>query len=495
MTAAPHYSDPRYTVPHTALFTDLYQLTMMQGYFLEGMHEQTATFDLYYRQQPYQGGFAVWAGLEPALDYLAGLRFELQDLEYLATLGTFRPEFLAALQDWRFTGTVTSFLEGRIVFPHEALLSVTGPLWEVQLVETALLNMLNFQTLVATKAARCVIVARSSPYGDEVLEFGARRAQGHNGALSAARAAFVGGASSTSNVEAGLRYSLPLAGTHAHAWVQSFPTELDAFRAYARHYPDSAVLLLDTVDTLRSGLPNALTVARELRAGGHELRGVRLDSGDLAYLSRRIRAALDEAGFEGVKIIASNDLDEQVIGSVIAEGGRIDVYGVGTQLSTAGGEGGGALGGVFKLVALDGQPKMKLTGDPAKSNVPGIKRVWRGYDDQGHLAYDVITLGGEPQTGDWVSHPANPLLASQLPPLRWEDVREVVMKGGERTRPADDLHTIQARAQAELGRLVEGTLRLLNPHKYKVSLASEVAELRDRTAQAIRAQRVGQRVG
>lgn len=481
----------RELVCSTALFTDLYQLTMMQGYWLEGMHTQPATFDLYYRKQPFQGGFAVWAGLEPALDYLESLRFSAQDLEYLASLNLFRADFLEALRDWNFGGTVTAFREGRIVFPHVPLLSVTAPLWEAQLVETALLNSLNFQTLVATKAARCVIAAQGSPYGGQVVEFGARRAQGPNGALSASRASFVGGATGTSNVEAGLRYGLPLSGTHAHAWVQSFGSELEAFRAYARAYPDDAVLLLDTVDTLQSGLVNAITVAHELREQGHELRGVRLDSGDLAYLSRRVRAGLDEAGFPDVKIVASNDLDEQVIASVIAEGGRIDVYGIGTQLATAGGNGGGALGGVYKLAALNGQPKMKLTGDPIKSNVPGDKRVWRGRDADGLLAYDVLTLGEAPQTGERVSDPTNPLRASRLPELTWEDAREVVMRGGQRTFPADNLTTIQARALAELGQLQEGSLRLLNPHGYKVSLTQDVAELRDHTSEEIRADKVG----
>ncbi|WP_261663657.1 nicotinate phosphoribosyltransferase [Deinococcus sp. Marseille-Q6407] len=478
-------------VSSSALFTDLYQLTMMQGYFLQGMHTQQATFDLYYRKQPYSGGFAVWAGLEPALDYLEGLRFSEEDLAYLGSLSLFRPEFIAALREWRFSGTVTAFREGRIVFPHVPLLSVTAPLWEAQLVETALLNTLNFQTLVATKAARCVIAAASSPHGGEVVEFGARRAQGPNGSLSAARAAFVGGAGATSNVEAGLRYGLPLSGTHSHAWVQSFGSELEAFRAYAKIYPDSTVLLLDTVDTLKSGLVNALTVARELREAGHELKGVRLDSGDLVYLSRRVRAALDEAGFPEVKIIASNDLDEQVISSVIAEGGRIDAYGIGTQLATAGGEGGGALGGVYKLAELSGEPKMKLTGDPIKSNVPGVKRVWRGRDSEGTLSFDVITLGEKPQEGDFVSDPTNPLKHTYLPALDWEDAREVVMREGRRLHTAEDLPAIQARARAEALQLQEGTLRLLNPHHYKVSIGQDVAELRDQTIRAIRADRVG----
>ncbi|GMA17509.1 nicotinate phosphoribosyltransferase [Deinococcus metallilatus] len=472
----------------SALFTDLYQLTMMQGYFAYGLHREEAVFDLYFRRPPFHGGFAVWAGLEPALDLLERLRFTGGDLAYLESLGLFRPDFLTALRGWKFTGRVTAFREGSVVFAHEPLLTVTAPLWEAQLVETALLNTLNFQTLVATKAARCVLAAEASPHGGQIVEFGARRAQGPNGAVSAARAAFVGGAVGTSNVEAGREFGLPLTGTHAHAWVESFPDELAAFRAYAALYPDSTTLLLDTVDTLRSGLPNALTVARELRAAGHELRGVRLDSGDLAYLSRRIRAALDTAGFPEVKIVASNDLSESVIASVIAEGGRVDVYGVGTQLATAGGEGGGALGGVFKLAQLGGVPKMKLTGDPAKSSLPGVKQVWRAVGEDGEYALDVLTLGGAPREGERVSDPTNPLRFSRLPGgLTWQNAREVVLEGGRRTGTPETLQQAQARARADLARLPEGTRRALNPHIYRVGLGDDVAGLRDRVAEALRA--------
>jgi len=475
--------------PASALFTDLYQLTMMQGYHAHGLHTEEAVFDLYFRKLPFEGGFAVWAGLEPALDLLEHLRFTGDDLAYLDSLGLFQPDFLEALRGWRFRGRVTAFREGRVVFPHEPLLTVTAPLWEAQLVETALLNTLNFQTLVATKAARCVLAAGASPHGGQVVEFGARRAQGPDGALSAARAAFVGGAVGTSNVEAGRRYGLPLTGTHAHAWVESFPDELSAFRAYAELYPDATTLLLDTVDTLHSGLPNALTVARELRARGHELRGVRLDSGDLAYLSCRIRAAFDEAGFGGVKIVASNDLSESVITSVIQEGGRVDVYGVGTQLATAGGDGGGALGGVFKLAQLGGVPKMKLTGEPRKSSLPGEKRVWRGAGEDGSFALDVLTLGEAPRAGQRVSDPTNPLRFSRLPEgLSWQDARETVLEGGRRTAPAEALLDVQARARADLARLPAGTCRPLNPHLYRVGLGGDVAELRDRVAAELRAQ-------
>lgn len=476
---------------HPGLFTDLYQLTMMQGYFREGLHTQDATFDLYYRRNPYQGGYAVWAGLEVALDYLEALRFSAADLDYLRSLGLFKEDFLAALESWRFTAQVTAFPEGSVVFPNEPLLTVRGPLWEAQLVETALLNILNFQTLVATKAARCLSAVQTSRYGGSVVEFGTRRAQGPDGALGAARAAVVGGATGTSNVQAAALYGLTPVGTHAHAWVESFPTELEAFRAYARLYPDSTTLLLDTFDTLESGLPNALIVARELRAQGHELRGVRLDSGDLAYLSARVRAALDEAGFPDVQIVASNDLSEFVIESVIREGGRIDVYGVGTQLATGGGEGGGALGGVYKLVALHGEDRMKLTGDPRKTSVPGLKRVWRATDTQGRLVIDVIASLDEPQpqAGARVSDPANPLRNTRLGAgLTWTDPRHVVMEGAQRSGEPEALTTIQARAVADLQRLPEGTRRLLNPHIYRVSLSQDlqgrrdalVAELRER---------------
>ncbi|WP_425544421.1 nicotinate phosphoribosyltransferase [Deinococcus depolymerans] len=462
---------------------------MMQGYFVSGLHTQDATFDLSFRRAPYRGGYAVWAGLEPALEYLSGLQFRETDLAYLGGLGVFRPDFLAALRDWRFTARVTAFPEGRAVFPHEPLLTVSGPLWEAQLVETALLNILNFQTLIATKAARCLRAAQAGAPGSEIVEFGARRAQGPDGALGAARAAVIGGATGTSNVEAAARYGLRVTGTHAHAWVESFPDELSAFRAYAALYPDATTLLLDTFDTLRSGLPNALTVARELRSAGHELRGVRLDSGDLAYLSARVRETLDGAGFPDVRIVASNDLSEDVIESVIRGGGRVDVYGIGTQLVTGGGDGGGALGGVYKLVALGGQDRMKLTGDPAKTSVPGRKRVWRARDGTGRYALDVVTGDDEaaPRSGERVSDPGNPLRSRRVPDgLTWEDPRVVVMDAGRRTRPPEPLPDLQARTQAELRRLPDGTRRLLNPHAYHVSLSAALQGRRDALIAALR---------
>ena len=468
------------------LFTDLYQLTMLAGYFKHGLLEKRATFDLYFRRAPFNGGYAVFAGLENALEYLEHLHFTDTHLEYLQSLKMFEPAFLEYLRGWKFKAKVTAIPEGRVVFPNEPLLTVTGALGEAQLVETALLNILNFQTLVATKAARCVHAANSSHStsgytGGTLIEFGARRAQGPNGALSAARAAFIGGAVGTSNVEAGQTFGMQVTGTHAHSWVEAFDSELEAFRAYANTFPDSATLLLDTYDTLESGLPNAIKVAKELEAAGHQLRGVRLDSGDLAYLSRRIRSALDAQKLEHVKIVASNDLDEHVIEAVIREGGRVDVYGVGTQLATGGGEGGGALGGVYKLVQLEGAPKMKLTADRVKSNIPGIKRVWRANTPSGEFAVDVIALEDEQlETGDRVTDPTNPLRATKIPEAMLEDIRVVVMQDGKRLTVPVSLETLQTRARDDLARLPEGSIRLLNPHVYRVSISEGLLEMRSK---------------
>jgi nicotinate phosphoribosyltransferase len=481
--------------PVHPLFTDLYQLTMLAGYFEHGFLAKSATFDLYFRKAPFGGSYAVWAGLEPALQYLQNLRFSPPELDYLRSLSLFSEPFLDYLAQWKFTGRVTAIAEGAVVFPHEPLISITAPLGEAQLVETALLNIVNFQTLVATKAARTVMAAGGLSNGEPVakpgtvIEFGARRAQGPDGARSAARAAFIGGAVGTSNVEAGQRFGLPVTGTHAHAWVQAFADELTAFRAYASAFPGACTLLIDTYDTLASGLPNAITVARELAASGQRLRGVRLDSGDLAYLSRRVRAALDEAGFGDVRIVASNDLDEHVIESVIREGGRIDVYGVGTQLVTAGGEGGGALGGVYKLVELEGVPKIKLTADREKSSIPGAKRLWRVTEASGRAMLDLICLEHEqPKPGDLATDPTNPLRRMRIPENAiLTELRQVVMDKGQVLLPQPTLVELQNQAQRQLRQLPEGSLRLLNPHIYRVSLSQGLLKLRADLIEALEA--------
>jgi len=371
---------------------------------------------------------------------------------------------------------VTAPPEGSLVFANEPLLTVEGTLAEAQFVETALLNIINFQTLAATKAARICHAAD----GAEVVEFGLRRAQGPDGGLSASRADCVGGCTGTSNVLAGKLNGLPVRGTQAHSWIQAFPDELTSFRAYAAAFPASTILLVDTYDTLKSGLPNAITVARELREGGHELRGIRIDSGDLAYLSREARRVLDEAGFNGVRIVVSNDLDEQVIESVRSEGGRVDVYGVGTRLATCAGAGGAALGGVYKLVQIEGEPKLKVTGDIAKSTLPGKKRVLRFVEPGGGFIQDVVCLADEMiQGGDTVYDPTNPLHHTTLPlDARMTELRGAVMSGGSRSVPRESIDSMAKRCQGELSRLPSGCLRLINPHRYKVSISDRLKSLR-----------------
>ena len=462
---------------YSPLLTDLYELTMLAGYLREGMAAKPAVFDLYFRANPFCGGYAVFAGLEPALESLADLKFLPEEIGYLHSLHLFTPEVLDYLRHFRFQGTIAAPPEGSVVFANEPLLTVTGTLAETQLVETMLLNIINFQTLVATKAARICHAAA----GAEVIEFGLRRAQGPNGGLSAARAACVGGAKGTSNVLAGMAFGLPVRGTHAHSWVQSFPDELTAFQAYADVFPESTVLLVDTYDTLHSGLPNAITVARRLREKGHELRGIRLDSGDLAYLSREARRMLDEAGFANVRILASNEIDEQVIDSIRDEGGRVDIYGVGTKLATASGEGGVALGGVYKLVAIDGQPKMKMTSDIAKATLPGSKRVLRVCTPNGTFIQDVVCLDQDDKVaaGDTVYDPTNPLRHTTLP---WDavlaDLRQTVMVQGRRTQEPETLTRMAKRCRQQLQLLPEGCLRFINPHQYKVSISENLKDLR-----------------
>lgn len=461
---------------YSPLLTDLYELTMLAGYLNEGIAESPATFDLFFRTNPFEGGYAIFAGLEPAMDYLENLSFQPEELDYLRGLALFQPAFIEFLREFRFRGKVIAPPEGTVVFANEPVLTVSGTLAEAQFVETALLNIINFQTLVATKAARIVHAAGEGT----VIEFGLRRAHGPDGGLSCARAACVGGVRSTSNVQAGMVHGLPVRGTHAHSWVQAFPDELAAFRAYARVFPDSAILLVDTYDTLKSGIPNAITVAGELRRKGHELRGIRLDSGDLAYLSRQGRRMLDEAGFSGVKIIASNELDEYVIESIRSEGGCVDMYGVGTRLATCSGPGGGALGGVYKLVQVDGRPCLKVTSDIAKATLPGAKRLLRIAGNDGGFIQDLICLEDEmPEAGGQVFDPANPSRFTTIPPSAQSyDLRRVVMEHGRRNFTPEHLDAMADRSAEELGKLPEGCLRFVNPHRYKVSISRGLNDLR-----------------
>lgn len=371
-----------------ALFTDLYELTMMAGYFADGRHDVRATFDLYHRRAPGGVDLVVAAGLDPVLDYLEALRFDADDLAYLASLEQFDPAFLDWLSSLEFTGDVWAAPEGTPVFGDEPILRVTAPLAQAQLVETSLLNRISYSSLVASNAVQLSHAARGKP----ILEFGARRAHGPDGAISGSRAAMIGGCAATSNVEAGRRFGVPVSGTQAHAWVMAFATELEAFRAYARVFPEQCVLLVDTYDTLGVGVPNAIAVARELDRGGHRLAGIRLDSGDLGALARAARRMLDDAGFADVRIVASGDLDARRVADLEAAGAPIDSYGVGTSLLTAAQD--PTLSSVYKLAEVGGEPVLKVSGTPDKTTNPGCKQVWRGDDG------DVIGLAGEQLAGE-----------------------------------------------------------------------------------------------
>jgi nicotinate phosphoribosyltransferase len=481
----PGFSPPRWEprrVRNLALLTDLYQLTMLAGYHACGKTEQHSCFELFFRRLPFQGGFAVAAGLETVLDYLNELRFDPEQIDYLRSLGLFRDDFLKWLETFRFRGDVDAVPEGELVFAHEPLLQVRGTLPEAQLIESALLNILNFQTLIATKSARITVASRGAP----VLEFGMRRAQGVDGAVSASRAAFIGGCQASSNTLAGQTFNIPVKGTHAHSWVMSFSSELEAFRAYADLYPDDCTLLVDTYDTLESGVPNAIRVGHELRQRGHELKGIRLDSGDLAYLSKRSRAMLDEAGLTSAKIVASNDLDENLIADLLEQGARIDIWGVGTNLVTSQDQ--PALGGVYKLVAAEPaeggpmEPRMKISSNPEKSTLPGVKRLLRAYDAEGTLTGDCLCLESE-------SVPAGPLLTmhphyagsqQKISAARWQSMLVPVMRQGQEVpgvrRP---LTEIRASFLENLKRLPVEHQRRVNPQTYWVGLSPELFGLRD----------------
>ncbi len=377
------------------LLTDFYELTMMQGYYNNNNNE-TVIFDVFYRDNPSGSGYAICAGLEQVIEYIKALSFTEEDIEYLRSLDTFGEDFLSYLKDFRFSGDIYAIPEGTVVFPMEPIVKVIAPIMEAQLIETALLNIINHQSLIATKASRVVYAAEGQP----VMEFGLRRAQGPDAGTLGARAAVIGGCHGTSNVLAAKLYDLPVLGTHAHSWIMSFDDELSAFRKYAELYPHNTTLLVDTYDTLRSGVPNAIKVFEELRASGKtpEKYGIRLDSGDLAYLSKKARKMLDGAGFTDAKITASSDLDEYLIDSLKTQGAKIDSWGVGTRLITS--KDCPSFGGVYKLAAImkEGKfiPKIKLSENQWKITNPGNKTIFRIYEkESGKVKADLIALADE----------------------------------------------------------------------------------------------------
>lgn len=477
--------------PPLALLTDLYQLTMAYGYWKLGRADDEAVFHLYFRRPPFAGGYSVTAGLEAALDYIAGYRFDSADIEYLATLRgnderpLFEPAFLEYLAGMRLTCDVDAMPEGTLAFAQEPIIRVRGALLQCQLLETPLLNLINFATLIATKAARVTSAAQGEP----VLEFGLRRAQGIDGALTASRAAYIGGCASTSNVLAGRLFGIPVAGTHAHSWVMSFDDEEEAFERYAEAMPNNCVFLVDTYDTLE-GVRRAAAVGRRLRASGHKMIGIRLDSGDLAYLSIEARRILDDAGLHDAVIVASNDLDEHIIESLKQQGAKIAVWGVGTRLVTAYDQ--PALGGVYKLGAIraaggDWQPKMKLSELSAKSTIPGILQV-RRFESPDHFVADMLydeLSGVDPRHTivDFKDLHRRKKLPSDATS---RDMLVPVVRRGEIVFERESLDTIRQRVQSELARLHPTIRRFLNPHEYPVGLDVGLFERREKLIAQLR---------
>jgi nicotinate phosphoribosyltransferase len=477
------------------LFTDYYQFTMAQGYFELGMQGKVGTFDLFFRNNPFGGGYAIAAGIGPALDYVEQLRFGEADLEYLKGQGIFSDVFLDYLRAFKFSGSIQGMPEGTVVFPHEPILQVEAPMIEAQLIETGLLNIVNYSMLVATKTSRICTAARQG----SVVDFGLRRAQG-DGAYLGTRAAIVGGASGTSFVDAARLLGVPPVGTHAHSWVQLFPSELDAFRAYAKVFPSKCLLLVDTYNVLRSGVPNAITVAKELKAAGNDIVGVRIDSGDLAYLAVETYRAFKKAGFPGIMIVLSNDLDETLIESITRQieaplGAptaaeiklRKDVvehltYGVGTRLITGGEQ--AALGGVYKLVAVDGEPCIKVSENVTKIIDPGIKVVYRFLEkNSSSFVADVIALRSEskPAPGDTINPP---LEAGKRFAIEAGTICETLLKPlfieGRRVAGKEDtgIEMGKRRCKDQLALLPPTSRRFLNPQVYNVGLSNQLFSLK-----------------
>lgn len=472
-----------------SLLTDFYELTMMQGYF-QSHNDEVVVFDVFYRSNPSEGGYAISAGLEQVIDYIKNLRFDEDDIAYLSGLGIFSPDFLDYLSTFRFSGDIYAIPEGTVIFPREPLLKVVAPIMEAQLVETAVLTILNHQCLIATKASRVVYAAQ----GDGIMEFGLRRAQGPDAGVYGARAAMIGGCIGTSNVLAGQLFDVPVKGTHAHSWIMSFPDEYTAFKTYADLYPDACCLLVDTYDTLKSGVPNAIRVFKEMRESGIELKnyGIRLDSGDLAYMSKRARKMLDEAGFTDAFISASSDLDEYLIDSLKAQGCKITSWGVGTNLITS--KDCPAFGGVYKLAAIqdeDGNfiPKIKLSENTVKITNPGNKTVYRIYEKEAHkVKADLISLADETfdESKDIVIF--DPIETWKRTKLKGGTytMRELlvpVFKNGECIYTSPSVMEIRDICAKELDTLWDETRRLVNPQEVYVDLSDKLYDMKKQILQ------------
>ena len=470
-----------------SLLTDLYQLTMLQGYFEEKQANETVIFDMFFRNNPHSGGYSVCAGLQQVIEYIEGLHFADEDISYLKTLNLFSDKFLSYLKDFKFTGDIYAIPEGSVIFPKEPIMKIVAPIMEAQLIETALLNIINHQSLIATKASRVVFAAN----GDTVLEFGLRRAQGPDAGIYGARAAMIAGCFATSNVLAGQMFDVPIRGTHAHSWVMSFSDELTAFRKYANLYPNACILLVDTYDTLKSGVPNAIKVFNEMREKGIELKnyGIRLDSGDLSYLSKKARQLLDNAGFKDAIISASNDLDENLISSLKLQGAKISSWGVGTNMITS--KDCPAFGGVYKLSAVYEsdkkafKAKIKLSENAEKNTNPGNKKIYRIYDkDTKKIIADLICL--EEETLDTSEElllfdPLDTWKKTLLPADTYytKELLVPVFKNGNCVYKSPSVMEIREYCKEEMDTLWEESRRLEYPHRTHVDLSQKLWDLKN----------------
>jgi len=471
-----------------ALFNDFYQLSMAYGYWKSGIAEKQAVFHLFFRKNPFHGGFTINCGLDYVIDYVNSFHFSDDDIAYLATLEhdngskMFEAEFLQYLKNLELTLDIDAIPEGKAVFPHEPLIRVQGPVLQCQLLESPLLNIINYQTLIATKAARIFNVARGNP----VLEFGLRRAHGIDGALAASRAAFIGGCASTSNVLAGKLFGIPVSGTHAHSWVMAFDDELTAFQAYADAMPDNCILLVDTYNTL-DGIKNAIRVGNQLRERGKKLKGVRIDSGDLAYFSIKAREMLDEAGFVNTDIVASNDLDENIISSLRIQDARVGIWGIGTKLVTAYDQ--PALGAVYKLSAIKNDQdqwvnKVKLSEQALKVNNPGIQQVRRFFaqhDKKKSPVADMLYEIRQPLHQKLrIIDPMDQTRRKVIKPegMEYEDLLKPIFRDGKRCYDSPHINIIRQATINSLESLPDGVKRLVNPHSYPVGLEEKLYKLK-----------------
>ncbi|TVR33604.1 MAG: nicotinate phosphoribosyltransferase [Balneolaceae bacterium] len=456
---------------YTATYTDQYQITMSQVYFHKGLKDETAIFDYFFRSNPFKGGYAIFAGLEDFLKSVEKFCFNEKDLDYLQSQGMDQ-QFLGYLENFRFRGKIYASIEGDLVFPNRPIISVEAPIIEAQLLETLLLNILNYQTLIATKASRMRLSAGSG----KLLDFGLRRAPGAGG-YSAARAAVVGGFNATSNVRAGRDYDIPISGTMAHSFVQRYDDEISSFRDFAEVRPHDCVLLVDTYNTLKSGVPNAIKVGKEMEKRGEKLKGIRLDSGDLGWLARKSRKMLDDAGLNYVKIAASNQLDEYVIKSLLDQGAPIDLFGVGTSLVT--GRPDAALDGVYKLSYANHEPRLKLSENIKKINLPGKKQVYRLLnEDESFYGGEVVTMADETDF-DIMIHPTEPDKSLELGAFKKVPLLEKVMENGKRLTEPRELTEIGDYSQKQLLKLPLEFKRFEYPHIYKIGLSKKLKTKRD----------------